>query len=130
MSQNQVTGLRSSMGGFVLDHSAQVKFLYSGPISTSSPLQAEEIALRFLLEAILPKGFISEHILIVTDSTALMDKCNSAAIINGEANPLLQTLQNLPRVKVVHLNRRYNLEADRLAKEGLARNRLVAGWNC
>lgn len=55
--------------------------------------------------------------------------CNNAGMTiqwgNAQLYDMIQALQYL---KVVHINRRFNWEADRLAKEGKKRSNVFAGW--
>lgn len=126
--QDQDGNIKAGIGGFILDRKAQVTFIFSGPCTSSNPFQTEESALEFMINSIIQKGLKDISLLIASDSSQLIKSCrlNTSSLL--EVSTLVQSIRVLPNLKVAHLNRRFNSEADRLAKEGMLRSAIIAGW--
>lgn len=95
-----------------------------------SPQQTEEYALQFMLEAILHKALHNLKVLIAFDFSALVNTYSNCHHPPRIAHPINQLLIRLPDLKLVHINRRLNSQADSLAQQGKKRGKLLAGWLC
>lgn len=120
--------VKAGICGFLLNSEGHVNFIFSGPCISDSPYLVEEHALRFMLENIMAKDIKEAMIVIATDSLqlAIFVRHNISNLLNKHS--LLMLLRQLPNLKLVHINRLFNSEADRLAGEGIIRNTLAAGW--
>lgn len=104
---------------------SQTSFNFSGPSSKCTPVEVEEDALQLLLEAITAKNLVETNIIIASD---VQLRNRHIEIPNGVATRTLQLLANLSRAKVVHINRRFNSIANRLATDGKCIGDVLAGW--
>lgn len=129
LSHANTSSCHAGIGGVLMRSSSQTNFIFSGPSSKRIAFEVEEEALQFLLEAITNKNLRESNIIIASDSSELVEICNSRSQYStGFAPRSLQLLANLPRAKVVHINRRFNSIADRLAADGKLRGDVLAGW--
>lgn len=84
---------------------------FDGPVRFTSTLQAEKMALNQLVNLILNSQWCSEKIVILTDSMQLVDLVNSQGLFSEWEDLQL-------RISIRHVNRDFNVQADRLAKQG------------
>lgn len=127
-SQNKDGIIKAGIGGFIMDNKAQVIFIFSGPCMSISPYQSEERALQFMIENLNQKNLKDISLLISSDSSQLINAYNLFSATPLVTPSLHQSIRSFKNLKLAHLNRRYNSEADRLATEGTQRKEMVAGW--
>lgn len=58
----------------------------------------------------------------------LVNLYDSFQFSKDNSHPLCKLFTSLPRVKLIHLDRRFNDQADKLAKEGRERLIVIEGW--
>lgn len=129
LAQAQDGSLKAEIGGFLLDKNKEIIFLFSGPSSAKSPMEAEVHALHFLIQKIINSDLTDTHILIASDSLELVTACNNdIQNLNEDIHLIKEFLKLKQGVKVAHINRRFNIEADRLGKKGRLRSNVLEGW--
>lgn len=119
---------KAGIGGFLLDKQMKVQFIFSGPSSANNAQLTEEHAILFIQEAINNKDYNDRHILINTDAARLVNIYSSNYSTQREINPISSLLLEMPRIQLRHINRKHNMEADSLAKQGRRNNRMLASW--
>lgn len=127
-SNNPTTG---GIGGIILNQNKDLEFIFSGPRSCSSPLDAEMGALQFLCESIRLK-VDSSRFLICMDSSIMFkdvqimqaDLVHKSNLNWGHSTWFFHSLN----VQFKWINRELNFLADNLAKEGAKRTNLISGW--
>lgn len=83
-----------------------------------------------MLEAINHKDLQNLRAIIASDSSALVNTYSNFHYPSGTIHPISQLPTRLPYLKLVHINRRLNTQADSLAQQGKIRGKLLAGWPC
>lgn len=129
--KQECNGFITGIDHFILDRLASVKFIFSGPSSKSSSGEVEMQAFLFLCEAIRNKGYNQENFIIASDSVGLVDevlKWKSDLDNNSVDSRSFNLFHESDNIRPAHINRKFNLEADRLAKEGAKRVKLIACW--
>lgn len=116
MGQNQI--LEAGQGGILYDKPNHSIFLFSGPIQASTPLEAEFLACRFLIEEVKKSNFAGSKIIICTDSYWLAEEFSAIKIKD-------QTWTNF---YIMQCDREINLESDFLAKNGAKQHSLLSEW--
>lgn len=118
----------SGIGGFLMNKSSKVIFLFANPTQCSNAQDAEFQALVFLLKAVQSSSYSHKTLTIFSDSTNLiklvMDFKKGSAI-NMDLDQVSEVMDH---THIVHISRDLNKEADQLAKQGLNRPSPVSGW--
>lgn len=122
---NGPTG-KEGIRGFLIDIRSSIHFIFSGPSPTNSPLSIEEHAFLFLLEAIFQKGLKNKEMLITSDSLQLVRTYSTNKSIMELSHHISRRLVSLPLISLLHINKKFNTEADMLAKEGKSKAKVVA----
>lgn len=115
MGQSGVT--KAGIGGFLLNKIFLVKYSFSGPCNLIDPLSVEKQALIFILEAILTKGIRAEN--VYSDNFG----------DNERDIQITRLLDKLQGIRIAYINRKFNVQADFLAKEGKLKSHMVEGWS-
>lgn len=121
---------KAGIGGFLISNLNSLKFIFSGPSSNSSPYDTELEAFMFLLSHIVDSIFKHDSITIFStifsDSMSLVNNLHN---LRSDINFIkCRGSSMIHKVHLVHIDRILNSEADKLAKEGMARNRMIAAW--
>ena len=117
----------SGMGGVILDSEKNTIFIFSGPVSSDSALEAEWQALKFTVQAFGKSPYKDRSLIIYSDCSRLVCKYLEITTLQGAEESLNLLVQNLSiKVKLIH--RDLNQKADKLAKEGASRPSLIHLW--
>lgn len=119
---------RAGIGGFLLDHSRRVSFLFSGPSKKNSSHEVECEALEFLLENILKKKFAPMQMVIFSDARKMVLNAMSCSQDQDLNHTVLGYIHKAHHCQLQHISRELNWVADQLAKKGSMRTKLISGW--
>ena len=111
----------------ILDKEKRTVFLSSGPVMANSPLKSEWLGLELILEVFAKSSLKARWLIIYSDCSNLICKYLQVIALKENEERLFLTTQNL-RIKVKLISRDLNMHADRLAKEGAFRSRIVQLW--
>lgn len=126
--QDDPTLVKSGIGGFLLRNTKNLVFIFSGPTCQSSPYDTELEAFIYLVSQINTSSYKQKLITIFSDSKSLVDNVK-AYKIGGDFAYLNDEIKKLVvSINLVHIDRSLNEEADNLAKEGMHRLQIIAGW--
>lgn len=101
-------GVRGGIGGFLLNHSKQLEFIFSGPTTGDSPVEVERDALYYICSVIKQKADLPHKSKLTWDSSLWFFKSS--------------------KISFKWIKREWNISADKLAKEGANRLKLISGW--
>ncbi|WOH08313.1 hypothetical protein DCAR_0727751 [Daucus carota subsp. sativus] len=127
------TDAKAGVGGMIKSRNGIHDYIFSGPACVKNALDAELEACMHVLRVLYEnlKEFLKEEesIVICSDSMEAVNYMNKLRCGHDVIGLVPTCIINfLVRVDFKHINRRFNLEADGLAKEGLNRFGLVEGW--
>lgn len=104
-------------------------YVFSGPSNAVHALEAEKEACMHVLNILVGKICEGIRVLICSDSIETVSYVESLRYDPGENREIIiDIISVLGRVEFRVINRRFNMEADGLAKEGINRSSLVEGW--
>ncbi|XP_017256437.1 uncharacterized protein LOC108225996 [Daucus carota subsp. sativus] len=121
---------KAGIGG-VIKSKEGLLYVFSGPSLASYAAEAEKEACMFIMSKLVGKFETGLKVVICMDSVELFNNLDHIKHANGsfyqELVPV-EIMQVIMQADFRVINRKFNIEADGLAKEGLSRDRLVEGW--
>lgn len=119
---SQINTLQAGIGGFIMNNKRSISFEFSGPATGNTPKDVELQALQYSCQAIQGNDNIEGKIMIATDSSELAQQIQRLQTKPAHEQVQETQISNLRSIQISHLNRDFNKEADRLAKEGKTRS--------
>lgn len=116
--------VKAGIGGVVWDNVGRLKYIFSGPVQVNSAVEAEVEALEYLVAIVHSVSQVRSKILFCSDSIAAVNLFIKRRLYGD----LQQLFPMNSDVIFKHVTRDYNIEADRLAKEGSQRAYLLGAW--
>lgn len=127
--ENEEGQVFGGIGGVALKNNMQLLYIFSGPCISSNAFETEMLALINMGEALETLGY---EYLVCVDSQAAEDfflRAKAGRIDSCQSyGYILSKCLNFKYMRVAYVKREWNSSADRLAKEGRARLKMVAGW--
>ena len=120
----------AGIGGCIRDKRNSLLFIFSGPISATSPREAKREAIVHVYKAFSTQRTIQGRLQINTDCISLVEEFQkqSAGLLKLEGSEYwLQMVQNM-NIKLKYISREYLLGAHDLAKQGAKRVASLRAW--
>ncbi|XP_017239669.1 uncharacterized protein LOC108212453 [Daucus carota subsp. sativus] len=120
---------KSGIGGVIRSKEGRLEFIFSGPSNAGSVFDVELEACMHVVSKL--KGKIQEgfKIIVCSDSTEVVNHMNKLKNSVEEADERQSDITQLVKsVTFKAISRKFNGEADGLAKEGIKRQVIVEGW--
>lgn len=115
------SSFKGGIGGVVKSKEGVRLLEFAGPVKVQSAIQAEVQALLQLVSLLVNSQWSKEKILILLDSVNLI---NAVRI-----QPMSADWEKLRcRIALRHVNRFFNIHADKLAKYGASLNKIWINW--
>lgn len=118
------------IGGWIKDSNGLLLHTFSGPLISSSALEAEVGALWHIISVLLEGNFHSNNLVICSDSMDAMELLRTGSFICTssicERNKYKKVVDKYFSLQFVP--RSLNAEADELAKKGLSKLSMVNYW--
>lgn len=111
----------SGIGGIVKSSEGTHILEFAGPVKASSALHSEKLAFIQLISLMANSKWISERILILSDSSQLLESLK-VQIVSSDWEKFKDN------VALRHISRVFNTHADSLAKQGAYSNKLWTKW--
>lgn len=124
--KNNDGSINSGIGGFLMLSPNNLIFIFSGPTHLTTPYETELEALLFLVGQIYKSEHKEAHIIIFSDSSSLVSNVTNLSVLSSPSQSDSIASQLLAYIRVVHIDRIFNSEADRLSKEGACRKNMIA----
>lgn len=112
---------KGGIGGIVKTAQGDHLLEFAGPVYALSAFQAKLQALQQLVKLIICKGWMTRKVLILTDNTQLVE-----AMKGDNLFPEWESIQST--ISLRHINRVFNMQADKLAKSGSNLHKLWTRW--
>lgn len=127
--KNSNGSITSGIGGYININLEDLMYIYSGPVTASSPLEAETKALFTLMQAIHNNIDHDKKIIIHTDSYNLWYNFHKFGAGLRDKIDYLEayTMDIYYYIHISHIPRSYNRGADILAKTGSSRPNTILG---
>lgn len=121
----------SGIGGYIINKQGSVLFIFSGPSQKTTCYDVEFEALNLLVDNFIQQNLRDRQLTVFTDSSNLVHNINQRKEVTdgdrlGDEDLYHKCYTN--NINVININRDHNVEADRLAKEGAARLKLLSSW--
>lgn len=122
--------LQSGIGGYVVNKNDDLCFIFSGPMTATTPLEAETKALIFLLQKLNEHFTMDKKIIILTDSIELWTNvkryktCNTTFVQCTDPVDLVE----LQHIHLDHIKCSHNFGVDYLAKQGRIKPNIIWRW--
>lgn len=127
--ENEEGRSNGGIGGMALNNNMQLVYIFSGPCKSSNAFETEMLALISMGEALETLGY--EYLVCVDSQEAedffLRSKAGRIDTLQSFGY-IHRKCQKFKFMRVAYVKREWNSTADRLAKEGRDRVKLVAGW--
>ncbi|XP_017245737.2 uncharacterized protein LOC108217416 [Daucus carota subsp. sativus] len=119
----------AGIGGFIQKKNGDCIFTFAGPCGANGALEAEWLALTYLIQNFLTSKWASKSLIIYTDCSAVIHKFMDSYVDRSEeARWPFDGLAQVQNIQVRCIPRDLNSKADFLAKSGAQKNQISLFW--
>lgn len=120
--------IQAGIGGYLKDKQGNLLFLFSGPSTAKSAFDCELDAMIFLVRNIFKSPWRLSKCVLYTDSVELVRTLKDIKFKLLDKEEDVRNLLRSCKVEFKKIDRILNCEADKLAKQGRLREKILFAW--